>query len=189
MLTNIRSTREKLLRAALTLIAREGFPAATTAAIADAAGVAEGTLYRHFASKDDLIIEAYRAFKAEILEAVREDADAAVSPDERLARFWRAMFECYRADTDAFLFGLRFGESELAKREGGAAGESFKAIFADIYKAGRKSGVFKDLPVDLLAGLFQAPIGHMLKLEIAGRRWRDEELDAAAQAIVDSWRA
>ena len=89
MLTEFRSTREKLLRAALTLVAREGFPAATTAAIAETAGVAEGTLYRHFSSKDDLLIEAYRVMKAEMAAAVEEAFDMTAPVAARLARFWR----------------------------------------------------------------------------------------------------
>src|SRR5262249_33888611 len=125
MLTGFGSTREKLLRAALILVARDGFPAATTAAIADAAGVAEGTLYRHFTSKDELLIEVYRAIKAEMLDTVREAEDDEACPEKRMIQFWRGIYDAYRADMDAFVFGSRFVESELAKREGGEAAERF----------------------------------------------------------------
>jgi AcrR family transcriptional regulator len=60
------ATRERLLRAAAGIVARDGMEAATTAAIAAEAGVAEGTLYRHFDSKDDLLIAAYRQMKQEV---------------------------------------------------------------------------------------------------------------------------
>jgi AcrR family transcriptional regulator len=189
MLTSIRSTKEKLLRAALTLVARDGFQAATTAAIADVAGVAEGTLYRHFQSKDDLLIEAYRRLKAEVFEAISDQDDEAAAPGERLKRLWRALFEAYRADTEAFRFGQRFGESALAKREGGAAHEAIASTLGRLWQAGVAAGEFKDLPADLLANLFFAPVGYMLKSELAGRRWSDADLDAAAQAVLDSWRA
>ena len=54
------ATRSKLMQAAARIVSRDGMAAATTAAIAAEAGVAEGTLYRHFDSKDDLLIAAYR---------------------------------------------------------------------------------------------------------------------------------
>src|SRR5437660_10793269 len=54
------STRTRLLEAAQKLIEEGGYGAATVAAIADGAGVAAGTLYRHFASKEELFVEVFR---------------------------------------------------------------------------------------------------------------------------------
>jgi AcrR family transcriptional regulator len=49
------ATRQKLLRAALELYTAEGYHATTTPAIAARAGVAEGTIYRHFSGKEQLL--------------------------------------------------------------------------------------------------------------------------------------
>ena len=54
------ATRQRLLRAALELYTTEGYRAATTERIASRAGVAEGTIYRHFRGKEELFNEAYR---------------------------------------------------------------------------------------------------------------------------------
>lgn len=48
------ATRQKLYEAAVTLIAEQGFSATTVDEIADRAGVAKGTVYYNFASKNDL---------------------------------------------------------------------------------------------------------------------------------------
>ncbi|MDQ2897184.1 MAG: TetR/AcrR family transcriptional regulator, partial [Actinomycetota bacterium] len=53
--------RERLLVAAQSLIEEGGYGAASVMAIADRAGVAAGTLYRHFASKEDLFVEVFRS--------------------------------------------------------------------------------------------------------------------------------
>lgn len=53
-------TRERLLRAAHELIEDGGYGAASVAAIAERAGVAAGTLYRHFSSKEELFVELFR---------------------------------------------------------------------------------------------------------------------------------
>src|SRR5207302_11393513 len=54
-------TRERLVRAALELFTAQGYHDTTTPAIAKKAGVAEGTIYRHFAGKQQFFNELYRA--------------------------------------------------------------------------------------------------------------------------------
>ena len=189
MLTPPASTKDKLLRAALRIGARDGLEAVTTAAIAAEAGVAEGTLYRHFPSKDDLLIEVYRGVKRRIFEAISDGEHGDEAPDARLKRVWRKLYEAYREEAEAFLFGQRFAESSLSKREGGAAHEQIAAAVGRLRQAGIDAGVFKDLPSDLMGALFFAPVGYLLKIELKGRRWTDPELDAAAESVLDSWRA
>ncbi len=57
-------TREQLLAAATTVFAERGFARATTKEIAKLAGVAEGTIYRHFADKQELFCAAFGAKQA-----------------------------------------------------------------------------------------------------------------------------
>ncbi|HWE11567.1 MAG TPA: TetR/AcrR family transcriptional regulator [Solirubrobacteraceae bacterium] len=54
-------TRDRLLVAAKELIEDGGYAAASVVAIAERAGVAAGTLYRHFASKEELFVEVFRS--------------------------------------------------------------------------------------------------------------------------------
>jgi AcrR family transcriptional regulator len=56
-----RGTRERLLAAATELIEEGGYGAASVAAIADRTGLAASTLYRHFASKEELFVEVFRS--------------------------------------------------------------------------------------------------------------------------------
>ena len=57
-------TREQLLAAATTVFGERGFARATTKEIAKLAGVAEGTIYRHFADKQELLCAAFGAKQA-----------------------------------------------------------------------------------------------------------------------------
>ena len=54
------STRERLLDAALRVCARRGLHGATTREIADEAEVNEVTLFRHFGSKEKLIVALFQ---------------------------------------------------------------------------------------------------------------------------------
>lgn len=57
-------TRRRLVEAAADVVARMGYARATTKAIAEAAGIAEGTIYRHFPDKQEL-------FRAAVMERNR----------------------------------------------------------------------------------------------------------------------
>ncbi|WP_414754996.1 TetR/AcrR family transcriptional regulator [Anabaena sp. CCY 9910] len=60
-------TRTKILQAALKLFASQGFDGTTTRDLAQAAGVAEGTLFRHFPNKKAILVEVATAGWVDIL--------------------------------------------------------------------------------------------------------------------------
>ena len=51
--------RERILESALSVFARKGFYNAKVSEIAQAAGVADGTIYLYFKSKDNLLISLF----------------------------------------------------------------------------------------------------------------------------------
>src|SRR4051794_26308911 len=65
-----REVRERIVGAALELVAEGGFAAASVAAVARGAGVATGTVYRHFPSKADLFAEVFRRGSQPEVDAV-----------------------------------------------------------------------------------------------------------------------
>lgn len=69
-------TRERLLRAAQELIEEGGYGPASVVAIAERAGVAAGTLYRHFSSKEELFVEVFRAVCDREIRAMQAAAEA-----------------------------------------------------------------------------------------------------------------
>jgi AcrR family transcriptional regulator len=68
-------TRARLLSAAQALIEEGGYGAASVIAIAERAGLAAGTLYRHFTSKEELFVEVFRSVCAREERAMREAAE------------------------------------------------------------------------------------------------------------------
>jgi len=84
------SKREALLNTATRLFTDQGFKATGIAEILGAAGVAKGTLYQHFESKEALIEAVLRRmgehYRARFVEAIERAAD---TPAERLV----AVFE------------------------------------------------------------------------------------------------
>ncbi|MCJ6102460.1 TetR/AcrR family transcriptional regulator, partial [Klebsiella pneumoniae] len=70
--------KQALLEAATVAFAQSGI-AASTSAIARSAGVAEGTLFRYFATKDELLNELYLAIKLRLVRTMI----AGLDPDEK----------------------------------------------------------------------------------------------------------
>src|ERR671930_2536200 len=64
-------TRERIVRAAHELIARGGYREAQVAAVAARAGVATGTVSRHFPSKAGLFAEVFRRASQREVDATR----------------------------------------------------------------------------------------------------------------------
>jgi len=84
-------TRQRLIRAALELFTHEGYHVTTTPHIAKKAGVAEGTIYRHFDSKQHLLNELYRVAGRSALRLVKDTDALKVGPREKLAELGRGL--------------------------------------------------------------------------------------------------
>src|SRR5690348_8316338 len=79
-------TRERIVSAALEQVAEGGYRSASIQAVAARAGVATGTVYRHFPSKDDLFADVFERAAQRELDVLREVARAPGRPAvERMA--------------------------------------------------------------------------------------------------------
>src|SRR5690349_13733346 len=78
--------RERILVAAERIFARHGFFAARVSEIAKEAGVADGTIYLHFKSKDDLLISLFENRMRQVNEDLRK-AIADLAPAAQLRAF------------------------------------------------------------------------------------------------------
>ncbi len=92
------STRRRLLGAALSLFARDGYASVTVRAIATEAGVASGLLYSHFAGKEALLRAIFEESMADVAQSFAL-ADAA-TPDARLAALVRGSVRIVREHLD-----------------------------------------------------------------------------------------
>jgi len=77
-------TRARLLRSGVEVLEAGGYASASVAAIAERAGVATGTLYRHFPSKADLFVELFRTIGDAELAAMQEAAATARTAADEL---------------------------------------------------------------------------------------------------------
>src|ERR1700722_1503852 len=94
--------REQLVEVATKIFAKWGYNAATTAAIADAAGVTEPILYRHFSSKQEMFVAITRAMSRQTLEEWRKLIEPAKTSVEKIRTIAREFPSHIRTNEDAY---------------------------------------------------------------------------------------
>ena len=104
--------RAAAVRGALrTLVARNGFHGASMSAVAREAGVATGTAYTHYASKDELVLAAYCETKAQLAVAATANLDADAAADARFRSIWLATYRHLTANPGHARFLLQVDHS------------------------------------------------------------------------------
>lgn len=84
MQQRIDTQRRAIVDAAAEQLAESGYVGCSVAAVATRAGVAAGTVYRHFAGKAELVVELFTEVVGHEVAAVREAGDKPGSPTERV---------------------------------------------------------------------------------------------------------
>lgn len=92
--------RQRILHAAIRVFARKGFFGSRVSDIAKDAGVADGTIYLYFKSKDDLLISVFEDKMDEILPAFRTAMEQVADPLGKIRAFIRTHGELVRNDPE-----------------------------------------------------------------------------------------
>lgn len=100
------SRKKEIIAAAIQELARHGVNGSTVRCIAASAGVTEGAIYRHFASKEELCDEAYSQIVAEMAEQKKEILEGGDAVEEKLRNWVRVTYEYFDLYPEAFSYVL-----------------------------------------------------------------------------------
>ncbi len=134
-------TRERIARAALHLFVEQGVAATRTREIAEAAEVAEGSIYRYFDSKETL---AHELFKMAYVQYA-EELQAIAAEEATFVKTWKAVVahlcRAFDEDADAFRFLLITQHEHLGEISAKLASpvEVVREIMAKAIKRGEVS--------------------------------------------------
>lgn len=186
------TTRDRLLEAARELFTTTGYHATTTPILARRAGVAEGTIYRHFPSKQALLNAAYQEVQQWGAASVREAAaGSGRSVGLRLTALGRKWLECAESDPARIrlLLGWRLTR-ELDEPSRAAAGEVRHGL-EHLIAHGKQEGSVRAGVVELWTSVWLTLVTFAAE-RVASREWTANHphalatLDAAWEAIA--WR-
>jgi AcrR family transcriptional regulator len=179
-------TQQRLIRAALELFSSRGYHDTTTAQIAKKAGVAEGTIYRHFSSKQQLLNELYRAALRWAVKVVDDTGDAS-PPRARLALVAQGLVEGAVRDPAVVTLGLLERHDTVLDDESRKTAREFRMGLERVIAQGKAAGTVRAGAVDVWAGIWLAVISYALE-KIVAKEWKPS--DAAVGLVIEgAWEA
>lgn len=156
--------RQLILDAATHVFAERGFFAAQVADIARRAGIASGTVYLYFKSKDDLLISLFDRTMQEAIRDGREALESVADPTDRLRRIAHMHLERLGRDRDlAIVFQVELRQStKFMARLSATRLRSYLGIIRDTIAEGQAQGVFRaNVPATLGAKMFFGALDEM----------------------------
>jgi len=189
------ATRQRLLRAGLELYSTRGFLATTTPMLAERAGVAEGTIYRHFASKEQLLNAVYLGTQEWALKLVREqEGERTLRTRERLQSVGRRLVEAAGRDPAPVRMLMRPPEPGLLDERSREAACEVSAVLQQLVAMGKSDGLIRAGPAELWAGVWLRVVSWALDRVLEGEWPVDHPqigptLDAAWAAIASDQRS
>jgi len=178
--------RDAILRAAIDVFADHGYFNAQVADVARAAGVAAGTVYLYFKSKDDLLVSIFERSMREGLAIGRAAVAGLDDPAERLRRLARGHLARLGADRNlAIVFQVELRQStKFMERFSSTLLRDYLGLIREAIADGQRAGVLRaDINPTAAAKMFFGALDEMATNWILTRR--RYSLEAEADPVVD----
>ncbi|MFC5065197.1 TetR/AcrR family transcriptional regulator [Actinomycetospora atypica] len=186
-------TRQELLDAAVGCFSEYGYSRTRIADIVFRAGVSQGNFYRHFASKDEIFLEALRPSLDELTASTQRTARSGDGTDRatlialtsayltsyaRNRRILRVMREAAATSTDE-------GFSELWLRQRANYVERTARWLRELHRRGRLAETDFDLLADVLGSAIEQTA--YVHIGLAAETPRRERIEQLATAVGEVW--
>jgi TetR/AcrR family fatty acid metabolism transcriptional regulator len=165
--------REAILRAAIRVFAHNGYFNSKVADIAREAGVADGTVYLYFKSKEEILHSVFDRSVEEALEAARNQVREVSDPKEKLRQIALLHLERLGADRDlAVVFQVELRGSTKFMEEFSAAGfAEYLSLIRSTIEEGQRAGIFRsDLNARVVAKVLFGALDEMATNWILSKR-------------------
>ncbi len=136
---------ERILDAAVLEIARHGYYGTTVSAIARRAGVADGTIYLYFKSKEDLLVSIFERAMQRFDQEARRIVEDGAGAEAKLRRLVALHLTLLGEDRDlAVIFQVEFRHTlHILERLSRSRMRDYLALIAQVVEQGKREGVFK----------------------------------------------
>lgn len=135
----------EILKAAIKVLAVQGFQQTKIHDIAQEAGVADGTIYLYFKNKDDLLVKLFEDVMQQVLDILRRALSKYTKPEDRLRCFLRTHLHMVEEEPDIakiISVVLRQSTTFIQEYENTQFGE-YLGLLHDILQQGMAEGVFR----------------------------------------------
>jgi TetR/AcrR family fatty acid metabolism transcriptional regulator len=178
--------RKRILEAAIKVFARKGYFATRVADVARRAGVADGTIYLYFRSKEEILVSLFDEVMSEHVEAVRAALPAIRDTEGRLRAVAEHHLRTLGANRDlAVVFQVELRQStKFMERFTASWLQDYFALLGDTIARGQKRGELRrEVPVKTATKAFFGALDEMVTSWILGGKGYD--LASLAAPVVD----
>ena len=165
--------REAILKAGAKVFASKGFFNSKVADVAAAAGVADGTVYLYFKSKDDILHSIFNRGMEEFITEGKKEIAKLSSSVEKLRRIAQLHLEHLGADRDlAVVFQVELRGSTKFMEEFSATGfAEYLEVIRETIEEGQRTGMFRtDVKAVIAAKILYGALDEMVTNWILSKR-------------------
>jgi|WetSurMetagenome_2_1015567.scaffolds.fasta_scaffold228600_2 AcrR family transcriptional regulator len=171
--------REAILKTALTLFVERGFFGTPTSLISKEAGVATGTLFFYFRTKEELIDTLYLQVKVKAAEAMCRGLEKEKDTKARLNRLGHNAVAWGMKNKEEVKFMEQFAHSPFVSTSAQEEGMSRFVFLQDLVTEGIREGVIRDYDPQLLVYMMASSLSGLIG------RVTDAGSPAEREAIID----
>lgn len=184
---NVRSNKKnEIIAATLELIAERGVHNTPMSLISKRSGIAAGTIYHHFDSKENLINEIYIDIKRAVLTNVMKNDDPARSYKNRFFNIWSAYYYYLVDNPHSLSFLEQCSSIPLITEETRNLADQIASPLLNFFSLGLDEGILKVNDIELVLSLIHGSIISIAKLHISGQFTVTKE--HLHEAIDYSWK-
>lgn len=185
-LEDITGKREAVLKSTLALVRQHGFHGTPMSQIAKHAGVAAGTIYHYFESKEALIVELYVEVKNKLAEAVLIGDDEQKTYKERFFNLMINHYHFYVQHEDALFFLEQYINSPFADSYPDRDSTLYVEKVISIFKYGIENAYFKNIDPRLLAPTIRGTLVAAASFQLSQRMaFSDQDIIEVINIIWD----
>jgi AcrR family transcriptional regulator len=177
--------KDKILEVMLRLIKEQGIQATPMAQIAKEAGVAAGTIYHHFASKEQLVNELFLRVKKEFSDLLASKLSVELGYKDKFWVLWKSLYYYYTQNPLAFNFSAQLGHSPMISDDIKNQAKQYYQPIIDFFAEGISLGILKPMDSNLIGELVYGSVASTVQLYFEGKT--NITLEILEQAIEYSW--
>jgi AcrR family transcriptional regulator len=178
------AARETIVEAAMAQLAEGGYASASVVAVARRAGVATGSVYRHFPSKSDLFAEVFRRASQAEVDELKHMTERGEPVNQRLAAWVEAFVRRALAEPVRAYALIAEPVDPVVEAERLVFRRAYADLFAGALREGAARGELPVLDADLVAAAIVGALAEALVGPLARREAGADALVAGLQTFV-----
>ncbi len=153
-----KNKREKIIDSALMMFVENGFEGSPTSKIAKNAGVATGTLFHYFKTKEELINILYLEIKSQLIDNMKLEIDELTTIRQKIETMWKNAVKWGMWNPAGTKFFAMFGTSPHITKLTREQGFQSFGFAVKIMQQGQEQDILKDVPILMLMEM----VGNMI---------------------------